>query len=186
MRSIFAIDDTTELTGMGEFETVDGATFITFLGRTPPPVLVAYGAMLWRVLRCGAELHIGLNVQTITEENSARLFCLFHGLDVTDNGTTILYKRVRDDFTDYFSGSLRYEVGRSVTAPDWVANPRIVAGNALHLAPSLELSRQWNEGGRLLKCRVALSDMCVCPYNPTQVRCRRVDVLEEVHRAVTP
>lgn len=73
-----------------------------------------------------------------------------------------------------------YSIGSIVIAHDWIQNSRIVCGNALHLAPTKELSEQWNEGGRLLKCSVFVSDMCVFPYNISQIRCRSVAVLHEV------
>jgi hypothetical protein len=155
--------------------------FTSFIGKSPANLVVNKNAKVWEVIRCGARYHHNGICEDINAQNSAIFFCDFYDLPVRQNTWCKLYKRVKDDFSDYFSGTYKYYPGETVTALDWVSNERIVCGNALHLSATREQSLQWNEGGKLLKCEVNLRDMCVFPYNITQVRCREVQVLHSSH-----
>jgi hypothetical protein len=157
----------------------EGRLFLTFIGKNPLIPVVNKRAKVWAVVRCGARYYHDGTYEEINKENSSRLFCDFYNL-LIQNGCCELYKRVKDNYTDFFSGTYTYFPETVVTAADWIANERIVCGNALHLSATKEQSEQWNEGGRLLKCRVKLEDMCVLPYNILQVRCREVFVLKEI------
>lgn len=152
--------------------------FTSFIGKHPAKLQVDETAKVWEVVRCGARYHRGGQVKDINKDNAVFLFCDFFNLKI-EMEKIELWKRVKDDFTDFFSGEYKYFPGTVVTAHDWIPNERIVCGNAIHLAPTKELSEQWNEEGRLLKCIVALEDICIFPYNISQVRCRQVQVKEE-------
>ena len=150
----------------------------SFIGKSPIELTVeGKDAKVWEIIRCGARYHHDGICDIITTENSARFYCDFYNLEVRNNKFVKLYKRVKDDFTDYFSGKYIYLPGTTVIAKDWLMNERIVCRNALHLCATKEQSNQWNEGGKLLKCEVELKDMCIFPYNISQVRCKKVDVL---------
>lgn len=153
--------------------------FTSFIGKSPPELVISETAKVWEVVRCGAVYHHNGIKEVVTKLNSAKLFCDFYDLEIKKDGNyecCNLYKYVNDDLTDYFSGKLKYVPGTDVYAYDWLDNERIVCGNALHLVAQKKQAEQWNEGGRLLKCTVRLNDMCVFPYNISQVRCKMVYV----------
>jgi len=91
--------------------------------------------------------------------------------------TMILYKSVQDNYTDFYSGKIKYE--GIVEAPDWNPDPAIQCGGGLHLSPTPELTQRYNVG-KVLKCEVAIKDIVVYGHDITKVRCRKVKVLEEV------
>jgi hypothetical protein len=94
------------------------------------------------------------------------------------NGKTmILYKSVQPDNTDFYSGKIKYE--GIVECPDWDPDKNIQCGGGLHLSPTPELTQKYNQG-KILKCEVALKDIVVYPPDITKVRCRKVEVIEEV------
>lgn len=161
---------------------VYGASHVvtSFIGRVSGQIIV-HGKVpkIWEIRRCGARYHHGGRYEDITGENSALFFCDFYRLPVK-NGACNLLKRVDENFRDYYSGEYDYSPGRTVVAADWVPIDRIACGNALHLCATIAQSKQWNEGGNLLRCRVALRDLCVFPYNICQIRCRKVRVIEKI------
>lgn len=151
--------------------------FTSFIGETQPIVQVqGTSPLVWETVRCGSKVHHDGICDAVCPTNSSHLFCRFYELPVK-NGFCELFKRVDEEYHDYFSRRLTYSPGTTVVAEDWSPNERIVCGNALHLCATREQSDQWNEGGKLLMCRVALKDMCVFPYNVQQVRCRKVYVI---------
>ena len=177
MKNILFIQSQELITYNNKIIVNDGErVFTSFIGQQPAKLIIGINARVWEVIRCGARYHHDGISEDITKDNASLFFCDFHGLQVR-NGYCYLYKRVRDDFTDFFSGIYKYLPGTTVTADDWIPNERIVCGNALHLSATKELSEQWNEGGHVLKCLVALENMCVFPYNISQIRCRTVRVL---------
>ena len=86
----------------------------------------------------------------------------------------VLYKSVRDDLTDFYSGKIKYE--GVVECPDWDPNSERECGGGLHLSPTPDLARDYNIG-KLLRCEVMPEDISVYPYNITKVRCRKVKVI---------
>ena len=91
--------------------------------------------------------------------------------------TMTLYKSVQPDNTDFYSGKIKYE--GVVEAPDWNPDPATQCGGGLHLSPTPELTQRYNVG-KILKCKVAIKDIAVYGHDITKVRCRNVEVLEEV------
>ena len=178
-KNIMYVDTPGLITYEKEIEVTDGEpTFVSFIADQPPRIYGSHRSKVWQVMRCYARYSHSGSWEHITPENSAYFFCHFYDIPIKD-GKCLLYKRVRRDYTDYFSGKYSYAIGSIVTALDWDCNPLIVCGRALHLAPTIDLSAQWNEDGRLLLCEVDLKDMSVFPYNISQVRCRSVLVLQE-------
>lgn len=158
-------------------ETVSKA-FVSFIGKVPVTGKFPKAAHVWQTARCSAFYHHNGKSIEVTLENSVELFCKFHGIEVK-NGGCELFKSTRMDFKDFYTGNYDYRPGKTVQAVDWIDCPKILCGNALHLAPTLEIAKQWNEDGRIFKCKVKLKDMNVNPYNVSQVRCKSVDVPHE-------
>jgi len=104
-------------------------------------------------------------------------FCESYYLAVEDD-SVILFKSVQPtSLLDFFTGKIRYD--GVVECPDWDQNPLRECGGGLHLSPSPSLAQNHNKG-TVLRCRVALKDIVVYPFNITKVRCRKVEVLGEV------
>jgi hypothetical protein len=98
------------------------------------------------------------------------------------NGRLILYKIVKSDSTDFYSGTIKYEVGKTVAAPDWNPDSGMECGGGLHLSPSPKFASQFNKQGIVLRCSVSKKDVVVHPNPncPHKVRCRAVRVIEDV------
>ena len=98
------------------------------------------------------------------------------------DGKLILYKSVRDDYTDFYSGTVKYEPGTVVECRDWDPSPDRECGSGLHLSPSIEHCKRFR-AGKYMRCEVAIADILVHkrPQYPYKVRCKRVFVVGEVH-----
>ena len=97
----------------------------------------------------------------------------------TKNGI-ILYKSVNPTTNcDFYTGKIKYEVGKSIVCPDWVSDKTLQCGHGLHLSPSPELAKSYNDG-KILKCEVTHKDFVVFASDATKVRCKKVNVLEEL------
>jgi len=96
------------------------------------------------------------------------------------NGKVTLYKYVRDDFKDHYSGTLSYEPGGIVTEPNWDPDPERQCGRGLHFSASLRDAQGYNSSGRAIACEVAMEDIVIWPHDISKVRCREVRVIEEV------
>jgi hypothetical protein len=181
MRSILYIDKKEEVTNDEIIEIKEGTVYTSFIGKKPASLIVSPEAKVWEVIRCSAYYHHGGIKEEVSKENILRCFLDFFEIPVV-NGCCFLYKRVKNDFSDYYTGTYKYYPGSTVTASDWIENDRIICGYGLHLAPTLELSKMWNEGNgsRLLLCKVAASDISIFPYRIVQARCRQVSVEKEI------
>ena len=95
--------------------------------------------------------------------------------------TLILYKSVQKNYTDFYTGQVKYEVGKTVVCPDWDDRQSRECGGGLHLSPSIDLCKRFNKG-IYLKCEVSIKDILVHknPDMPEKVRCKKVKVLEEI------
>ena len=90
-----------------------------------------------------------------------------------------LYKSVNPEtFCDFYSGTIKYEVGKTITCPDWDSNPERECGGGLHLSPTPELALTHNNG-KLLVCEVNKKDIAVYHGNIRKVRCKQVKVIRE-------
>ena len=96
----------------------------------------------------------------------------------------ILYKYVKHDYTDFYSGKIKYEVGKTVEAPDWNADNDIECGGGLHLSSSIEYCKQFNDSkdGHALQCEVLITDIVVHPnpQSPFKIRCKKCYVAKEI------
>jgi hypothetical protein len=102
---------------------------------------------------------------------------------ITDDGCFIAYKRVRDNFTDHYTGTIDNSVGVSPSMPrnEVDCNPKNTCSRGLHVA-SLEYARdQYQSGcGVLIAIKVHPKNVCAIPpdYNMTKMRTCGYDVLE--------
>ena len=115
-------------------------------------------------------------VNTTQTKHTINTFNEMHG-----NGSDeiILFKSVRpDNNKDFYTNTIEYKVGATVSCPDFDPSTDRECGGGLHLSPSPGLALSYNKG-RVLKCSVKLKDISVYPYNVTKVRCKKVTVLEE-------
>ena len=95
-----------------------------------------------------------------------------------------LYKFVQANFTDFYTGKIEYKIGQIIKCPDWDNNEETECGGGLHLCPSVEDCKRFNnaKSGHALKCEVDIKDIVVhpSPQFPFKVRCRKVKVIEEM------
>ena len=96
------------------------------------------------------------------------------------NGKGIyLYKVVQDDYTDHYTGEIKYEISTTVKPDVWDSDENRQCGDGLHLSPTPDLALTYHTG-RILKCLVKIADFVVYPHDITKVRCREVLVVEEI------
>jgi len=96
--------------------------------------------------------------------------------NIQEDGRILLYKSVKEDNTDFYSGKIKY--AGIVECPDWDADENRQCGGGFHLSPTESLARSYNNG-KIKKCLVRLIDFVVHPHDITKVRCRKVEVLED-------
>ena len=101
------------------------------------------------------------------------------------NQYVILYKSVRDNFASYHDNAIKYWLEKEVIAPDWKPNDKIECGKGLHLSPTIQQARNFNDGGIYLACRVKLSDIAPLPAYaeyPDKIRVRACTPLYQVDK----
>ena len=97
-----------------------------------------------------------------------------------ENDSVILYKTVcKETGCDFRTKTLKYE--GIVKCPDFDSSKDRECGGGLHLCATPEGAIGFATGPyKLLKCRVKLKDIVVYGKSIEKVRCRQVEVLEEV------
>jgi hypothetical protein len=119
-------------------------------------------------------------IKTKTVHHTNKVLDYFNKSDIKDN-KVILYKIVKDDYTDFYSGKIEYKVGDKIVCPDWVDNNNIECGNGLHLSKKLIDAKKYNKPGKILKCEVDINDMNVYSNGyQNKFRCKKVKVIEEI------
>jgi hypothetical protein len=93
---------------------------------------------------------------------------------INDDGRVELFKSVREEGTDFYSGTIKYE--GVVECPDWDPDPERQCGGGLHLSPTSELALSYNYG-KLKRCLVHPDDIVVYGSDISKVRCRKVEVV---------
>jgi hypothetical protein len=98
----------------------------------------------------------------------------------SENDTVILYKTVcKETGCDFRTKTLKYE--GIVKCPDFDPSADRECGGGLHLCATPEGAIGFATGAyKLLKCRVKLKDIVVYGKSIEKVRCKQVEVLEEV------
>ena len=112
-------------------------------------------------------------VRTKTFKHSIKSFCEIYG---DGNKPLTLYKSVKEDGCDHWTGKIQYE--GEVVCPDWDPNPERQCGGGLHLSPTPHDALRYREG-KVLACEVARKDIVVYATDITKVRCRKVKVIGE-------
>jgi hypothetical protein len=117
----------------------------------------------------------------VDEPTEPGAWCEHYGLDVDDDGTVVLFKRVNDEFRSSYNGGLLYAPGETVTAADW--NTRPVCGGGLHLSSHPSLTWRYSQGERLVAVRVAVADLVPIPSwdmdDPDKCKAKSCVVLHE-------
>jgi hypothetical protein len=119
-----------------------------------------------------------IETKTITNMTLDK-FIIQHGLKEEDK-SIILYKIVNNDYSDFYTGKVKYKVGEEVACNDW-SNKDRECGGGLHLSPTPEFAMKYHQG-KVLKCKVKIKDIKVyskCSF-ADKVRCKKVFVMEEV------
>ncbi len=104
------------------------------------------------------------------------------GIDM-EGEFVILYKSVRANFASFRSEDVKYIIGSEIIAPDWDKNADIECGKGLHLSPTVQQARSFNNKGLYLACRVRLSDIANLPSYakyPDKIRVRACVPLYQV------
>jgi predicted aspartyl protease len=99
-----------------------------------------------------------------------------------DGKDLILYKSVNpDNSNDFKTGTIKYEIGKTVEAPDWDSKYTKECGRGLHLSPTPFFALKFNVG-KVLRCRAKRSHCKTVSYPqyPEKIRCKKVEVLSEV------
>jgi len=113
-----------------------------------------------------------------TAKHNLKTFLTIYNLTETENNYIILYKSINPkNNCDFYTGKIKYE--GVVTCPDWNSDTNIQCGCGLHLSPTPENALQYNKG-KILKCKVNIKDISIYPYDITKVRCKKVEVIEEM------
>jgi len=112
-------------------------------------------------------------------KNDTEAYVLIHGLEKhPDNPKLVkLYKSVKADDTDFYTGKIHYEKGKEIICPDWDSKYNGECGQGFHLSPTFEMAQQYNVG----KCKsfwVHVNDFKVYPPNLTKVRAKKVLVID--------
>jgi len=97
------------------------------------------------------------------------------------NNKLILYKSVNSRYRDFYTGTIKYKIGKIIKALDWDKNESRECGGGLHLSPSIFFCKKFNSG-LYLECEVDIKDIVVCPNPrfPYKIRCKKLKVLREV------
>jgi hypothetical protein len=93
----------------------------------------------------------------------------------------ILYKCVDPaDNKDFYSHTIKYEIGKETICPDFDNDPERECGGGLHLCFTALETISFNKG-KILKCLVNKRDIVIYKYNIQKVRCRKVLPIAEVN-----
>lgn len=123
--------------------------------------------------------HITANVVYYKEQNiTNEMFCDM--LENTEDGY-ILYKSVDPKtYCDFYTGKIKYEIGKTVTCPNFNSDETKECGEGLHLSPTKEQALIYNPDGKILKCAVKKNDFVIYQKDYSKVRCKKIKVLEEI------
>jgi hypothetical protein len=106
------------------------------------------------------------------------------------NGAISLWKAVREDGTDFYTGKVKYEIGKEVVDPNWSDTFSGECGYALHLSDSPSGARIFVQDEhlltfRLFKVRAKLEDCKVFggnPQYPMKLRAKKCVPIKEYPR----
>ena len=91
-----------------------------------------------------------------------------------ESGMIVLYKSVNpENNTDFWTGTVKYEIGKEIVCHDWDKNRNRQCGGGFHLCMTAAGTQVYNKG-KILKCLVDKNDIVVFPGDCSKVRCRKV------------
>jgi len=107
------------------------------------------------------------------------------GIPITEDGHFVVYKKVRDDYKDIYSGSFDNSVGTAPSMPRNMVDEdsNRTCSNGLHVCSYSYLdSFGTSAGNRVVACKVNPKDVVAIPadYNNTKMRVSRYEVIEDV------
>lgn len=113
------------------------------------------------------------------------LFCVANGFMIHENGNIIAYKKVREDYTDSYTGKIDNHVGQVVTMERGSVDDRrdVTCSHGLHFAAFNYADRMFNPGtGHLMILSVSPADVVAIPadYDNEKGRCCRYEVIGEI------
>jgi len=103
---------------------------------------------------------------------------------ITEDGCFLSYKRVRDDYFDFYSGSLDYSVGNIVSMPRDKVNPdrNVTCSVGLHAASYNYAQIYGGGGGRMIVLKINPHDVVSVPkeYRQEKMRVCRLEVIADI------
>lgn len=117
--------------------------------------------------------------------NELLQFVEYGKMPITPDGCFLAYKKIREDWTDIYTGKYNNAIGRVVTMPrnmvDEDSNRTCSAG--LHVCSYEYLGNfGWGQGNRVVVVKVNPRDVVAVPtdYNNTKMRVCRYEVIDEL------
>jgi hypothetical protein len=104
-----------------------------------------------------------------------------------EKGKVQLYKAVRPDGCDFYSGKVHYEVGKTVECPDWQEDWQEECGHGLHCSPHVFLTHGYANGREHIHIAVEVDVKDIRLPKlfsmPDKIRVQKVKVLKQVPEA---
>jgi len=107
-------------------------------------------------------------------------------LPVTEDGHFLAYKRVREDWKDWHSGTIENTIGKIVEMPRRGVNDDQAIGcsNGLH-AGSLDYVKNFHNNGHILIVKINPKDVvCIPTEDVRKLRCCKYEVLKEMSESL--
>jgi hypothetical protein len=158
---------------------VNGQLMPAFLGKTILKLLsakkpVSYLEIFWN--------HLKRNPSESSRQQLFR-FLKQHHFTITDDGCFIAYKRVRDDFKDFHSGTFNNSPGAtpSMRRENVVENPKIECAAGLHIAAFDYMPTYHGGQGKIVECKVNPYHVVSVPFEcgGQKIRCCKYEVIRE-------
>lgn len=110
-------------------------------------------------------------------------FLEFCGIPITPDGCFICYKRIKDDWTDHYTGKIDNHVGKVVKMKrkDVDPNRNVTCSRGLHAA-AFRYAKEEYSNGKLIAVKINPKDVVAIPtdYNGEKMRVCRYEVMEKV------
>ena len=80
--------------------------------------------------------------------------------DIQPKAKLRMYKAVKPDLTDFYTGKIHYEVGKTVACPDWLDHWQEECGHGFHVSPQLFLTERYAQSEHVhIAVEVAVKDL---------------------------
>lgn len=105
-------------------------------------------------------------------------------IEIDEEGYVIAFRRVRNDYKDFYTGTMDNSVGKTVEMPRNMVNenPEQTCSNGLHIAAKHYIPHYHGGQGRILKVKVDPADVVSTPSDYSGSKCRvcKFVVLEDI------